>query len=100
MSSVRVRLGLPFCGSEGKKYMRNGLAAKGATKPKSDGLFMRMVRFVKEAYVEVRYKTTWPNWTELKKFTAVVIIAVLIVTVWIAGLDGILSRLTLLIPGR
>ena len=74
--------------------MANSVATKGTTRAKPDGTFTRMVRFLKEAYMEVRYKTSWPNWTELKKLTAVVILAVIIVSAWIGGLDFILGRLT------
>lgn len=74
--------------------MANGVATKGATRSKTDGAFTRMIRFLKEAYVEVRYKTSWPNWTELKRLTAVVIVAVAIVAAWIGGLDALLSLLT------
>jgi len=74
--------------------MSNGVATKSAARPKGDGIFVRMGRFLKEAWVEVRYKATWPSWSELKKFTLVVILAVLIVGVWIGGLDYILTWIT------
>jgi preprotein translocase SecE subunit len=77
--------------------MANGVAAKGPAKPKTDSLFVRGGRFLKEAWTEVRYKATWPSWTELKRFTAVVIMAVVIVGVWIGGLDWILTQVTHLI---
>jgi preprotein translocase SecE subunit len=39
-------------------------------------------------------KAAWPTWPELKKFTAVVILAVLIVGIWIGGWDFALGWLS------
>jgi preprotein translocase SecE subunit len=74
--------------------MANGVVAKGAARAKTDNVFTRGMRFLREAWVEVRYKASWPSWPELKRFTAVVILAVIIVGVWIGGLDWILTRIT------
>jgi preprotein translocase subunit SecE len=72
--------------------MANSVAVKGAGK--SEGLFARMSRFLRESYTEVVKKASWPSWSELKKSTAVVIVAVLIVGAYIALADGILSKIT------
>jgi len=91
--------------------MPNGVAARGASKAKADkakadkgraerkadNFFSRLFRFIRESYIEVVKKAAWPNWSELKKFTAVVILAVVIVGIWIGGLDATLSKLTRLI---
>ncbi len=74
--------------------MSNGGAAKVAPKPKGDGFFARMVRFVRESYVETRHKSAWPTWTELRQFTVVVIFALVVVAIWIGGLDYIFGQLT------
>ncbi|MBI2844587.1 MAG: preprotein translocase subunit SecE [Armatimonadetes bacterium] len=69
-------------------------AEKGKLEKKSDNIFVRISRFVRESYIEVVKKAAWPTWPELKKFTTVVIIAVVIIGIWIGGLDYILSKLT------
>ncbi len=79
--------------------MANGSAAKAVSKPKGDGFFARAIRFIRESYVETWYKSAWPTWTELKQFTIVVIFAVLVVAVWIAGIDFLLTKITDYITG-
>ncbi len=74
--------------------MANVTAAKGATKPKGDSIFRRFGRFVRESYVETTQKSAWPSWTELRQFTIVVIFAVVVVAIWIGGIDFILTKLT------
>lgn len=74
--------------------MANGTAAKTASKPKGEGTLSRFFKFVRESYVETTQKSAWPTWTELRQFTIVVIFAVLVVAIWIAGIDFILTRVT------
>jgi len=88
--------------------MPNGIAAKSAAKTRaekaksdkaraerrSNSFFSRMSRFLRESYVEVVKKAAWPSWPDLKRFTTVVIVAVVVVGIWIAGLDLVLSKLT------
>ena len=88
--------------------MPNGIEAKSAAKVKGDGkpkndkakvpagdsVFTKLSRFGRESYIEVVKKAAWPTWPELKKFTTVVIVAVIIIAVWIGGLDYILGKLT------
>ena len=89
-----------------ESQMANGSAARAASKPKGDGVFSRigrvfssLGRFVRESYVETWHKSAWPTWTELRQFTTVVIFAVLVVAVWIGGLDFVLGRITEQIAG-
>lgn len=74
--------------------MANSAAAKLPQKAKGEGIFARIGRFIREAYVETRYKSAWPTWTELRQFTMVVIFAVAVVSLWIGGLDLCLKTLT------
>ena len=83
--------------------MPDGVAAKGVakvkvekakTEQKPDNIFKKISRFVRESYIEVVKKAAWPTWPELKKFTAVVILAVIIVGIWIGGLDAFLTAVT------
>lgn len=79
--------------------MANSTAAKVTQKAKGDNLFVKMWKFMRESYIETRYKSAWPSWTELRQFTIVVIFAVLVVGFWISGLD-ILLRMMLDLLGR
>jgi preprotein translocase SecE subunit len=79
--------------------MANGGAARAAAKPKSDGVFKRLGRFVRESYVETFHKSAWPTKQELRQFTIVVIFAVVVVSIWIGGLDFIFGRITEMIAG-
>lgn len=74
--------------------MANGSAAKAVSKPKGEGFFSRAAKFVRESYVETWHKSAWPTWTELRQFTLVVIFAVLVVSIWIGGIDFILTKVT------
>lgn len=51
-------------------------------------------KFIKECYNEVRFKSSWPSSEELKQYTIVVLVAVAIVSIWIAGFDFIIGRVT------
>lgn len=73
--------------------MANSTAAKVAPKAKGDSVFAKVWRFIRESYVETRYKSAWPTWAELRQFTLVVIFAVLVVGFWIAGLDVLLKAI-------
>lgn len=74
--------------------MAGGIAAKTAPKPKGEGFFTKVIRFIRESYVETWHKSAWPTWTELRQFTLVVIFALVVVSTWIGGIDFILSRIT------
>jgi len=89
--------------------MPDGVAAKKAVKPKPakskaeknggtqrrvDGWFTRFRRFLRESYIEVVKKSEWPTWPELQKSTWIVLFAVIVIGLWIAGIDRLLSWLT------
>ena len=74
--------------------MANQAQAKIVPKPRGDNFFARVIRFVRESYVETRHKSAWPTWAELRQFTLVVIFALVVVSFWIGGIDFILTRLT------
>jgi preprotein translocase subunit SecE len=74
--------------------MANGTAAKGPSKARGENIFLRFGRFVRESYVETTQKAAWPTWTELRQFTLVVLFAIGVVTVWVGGIDFILTRVT------
>ena len=74
--------------------MANVAAGRVASKMNVAGFFIRMSQFLRESYIEVVKKASWPSWSELKKSTVVVIVAVLIVACWIGGLDFLFGRVT------
>jgi len=43
--------------------------------------------YIQEAYDELVHKVTWPSWDELQQTTIIVIVALIIVTLVIFGMD-------------
>ena len=74
--------------------MANVAVNRVGSKAKVADLFAKVGQFLRESYLEVVKKASWPTWSELKKSTVVVIVAVLIVACYIALWDGFLSRIT------
>ena len=74
--------------------MANVAAGRIGSKMKISGFFIRMSQFLRESYIEVVKKASWPSWSELKKSTVVVIVAVLIVACWIGGLDLLFGQIS------
>ena len=58
-----------------------------------ESIFKRANKFLREVWQEL-HKTSWPNSEELKKSTLLVLAAVLIITLWIGGLDALLGTMT------
>jgi preprotein translocase SecE subunit len=52
-----------------------------------------MTAFLQEAYVELRKRTTWPNWDEVRGTTSVVIIAMCIIAAFLWVVDNCLGFL-------
>jgi preprotein translocase subunit SecE len=44
--------------------------------------------YVQESYDELIHKVTWPTWSELQQTTLIVIVALIIVTLVILGIDA------------
>ena len=74
--------------------MANSVPAKVAGRAKSEGLGSRMSKFLRESYIEVVKKASWPSASELRKSTVVVILAVLAVVIYLGIVDLILTTLT------
>ena len=53
-------------------------------------MFDRIVTFLKEVKLESS-KVTWPTWNELRESTIVVIIAVAVISAFIAVVDRVLA---------
>jgi preprotein translocase subunit SecE len=58
-----------------------------ADKPES-----KATKFVKESYVEVVRKTSWPSKADLVKFTGVVLGTILVVAVYLGVLDLVFGK--------
>ena len=56
------------------------------------GIVQRGVRFLREVWIELQ-KVAWPTWMELKSSTAVVIVAVILISIFIGVVDFGLSRI-------
>lgn len=48
--------------------------------------------YVQEAYDELVHKVTWPTWDELQQTTIIVLVALIIVTLVIFGMDVVGER--------
>lgn len=59
----------------------------------SPGRWQSMVTFVRESYHEVRFKTTWPDFTQVRSASVAIIVFVLIIGLVITLLDTVLRGL-------
>ena len=58
-----------------------------------EGILLRANKFLRECWGELR-KTSWPTYDELKKSTFLVLAALVIITLWIGGLDYLFGLIT------
>ncbi|RQO32044.1 preprotein translocase subunit SecE [Taibaiella sp. KBW10] len=49
--------------------------------------------YIQEAYEELVHKVSWPSWSALQSTTAVVLLALVITTLVIFGLDAVCEAL-------
>jgi preprotein translocase subunit SecE len=47
--------------------------------------------YIKESYIELTQKVTWPTWRELQNSAVLVVIAALIIALVIFGMDWVIS---------
>lgn len=64
-----------------------------ATAGSKPGIFQRISRFLRECWFELK-KTSWPSSQELTKSTLLVLAAMLVIAIWIGGLDALLGLIT------
>lgn len=60
----------------------------------------RIVRFVRDAYHELRYKVTWPTFQEARTMTIIVIALSAVISIILGIADLGLTKLFLIISGR
>jgi preprotein translocase subunit SecE len=53
--------------------------------------------YIQEAYDELLHKVSWPTWDELQQTTIIVLVALMIVTLVIFGMDFVADRVLTLI---
>ena len=49
-----------------------------------------VTEYIKESYIELTQKVTWPTWRELQSSAIVVLIAAIIIAMLIFGMDQII----------
>ena len=47
----------------------------------------KITTYFKESYKELMEKVTWPTWTQLQQSTMIVIVATVVITALISGMD-------------
>jgi len=50
-----------------------------------------VAEYIKESYVELTQKVTWPTWRELQSSAILVLIAALIIALLIFGMDQVIG---------
>ena len=53
---------------------------------------MNIKGYFQESYTELVHKVTWPTWSELQNSAVLVMVATLIVSLIVAGLDFMFGR--------
>lgn len=56
---------------------------------KKDNFFVRLWSYIRESYKELRYKVTWPTKKELSSSAVLVLVASLIMSLFIFGVDKV-----------
>ncbi|HMG08396.1 MAG TPA: preprotein translocase subunit SecE [Mucilaginibacter sp.] len=49
--------------------------------------------YIKESYIELTQKVTWPTWRELQSSAVLVLVAAMIIAMVVLGMDQIIQRL-------
>ncbi|QXV66992.1 preprotein translocase subunit SecE [Mucilaginibacter achroorhodeus] len=52
-----------------------------------------VAEYIKESYIELTEKVTWPTWRELQNSAVLVLVAALIIAMVIFGMDQIIGYL-------
>jgi len=52
-----------------------------------------VVSFIRDAYHEIRLKTTWPDWPQVRQASIAIVVFVLIIGLVITLLDTVLHQL-------
>ena len=52
--------------------------------------WQRLVAFLRDSYHEIRHKTTWPDWPQVRQASIAIVVFVLIIGLVITLLDTVL----------
>ncbi|MBB6110796.1 MULTISPECIES: preprotein translocase subunit SecE [Mucilaginibacter] len=52
-----------------------------------------VAEYIKESYIELTQKVTWPTWRELQSSAILVLVAAIIIALVIVGMDQIINYL-------
>jgi preprotein translocase subunit SecE len=52
-----------------------------------------VAEYIKESYIELTQKVTWPTWRELQSSAVLVLVAAIIIAMFIMGMDQIIQYL-------
>ncbi|MDN3549771.1 preprotein translocase subunit SecE [Mucilaginibacter aquaedulcis] len=52
-----------------------------------------VAEYIKESYIELTQKVTWPTWRELQSSAVLVLVAAIIIALVIVGMDQIIHYL-------
>ncbi|MFE2724976.1 preprotein translocase subunit SecE [Kitasatospora sp. NPDC059327] len=85
-------------GDKGSRRDRKGRADKKSGKRAKKGVFARLALFYRQIIAELR-KVVWPSRNELVNYTTVVVVFVVVVMAFVAGLDYGFSKLSLWVFG-
>ncbi|QJD96936.1 preprotein translocase subunit SecE [Mucilaginibacter robiniae] len=58
-----------------------------------------VAEYIKESYIELTEKVTWPTWRELQSSAVLVLVAAIIIALVIFGMDQIIGYLLRLFYG-
>ena len=61
-----------------------------ATEALEVGRWQRLVSFLRDSYHEIRHKTTWPDWPQVRQASIAIVVFVLIIGLVITLLDTVL----------
>ncbi|WP_158824926.1 preprotein translocase subunit SecE [Mucilaginibacter lacusdianchii] len=50
-----------------------------------------VAEYIKESYIELTEKVTWPTWRELQSSAVLVLIAAIIIALLIFGMDSVIN---------
>jgi preprotein translocase subunit SecE len=50
-----------------------------------------VTEYIKESYIELTQKVTWPTWRELQNSAVVVLVAAIIIALVIFGMDQVIN---------
>ena len=48
----------------------------------------KITNYIQEAYDELLHKVSWPSWPELQQTTLIVLVALILVTAMVFGMDA------------